>query len=227
LKKFRNGVVLASVACLIAVSLAGCDATRRRPLSDVRASGNANYAYGQYTAALADYEEYLDRKPGSTLVRSRVGETLLRLNRPAEAEPHLRAVYDVEPLNTRNASLLAEAMVKGDRVGQGLDFMRRFLDQMPTSDGFFALSDLALSAGLPDDALQALQVARKLDGAVSAEPHRRLAKFYESRSLRSEAVESWRTVLWFDAVDAEASERLRQLGEVPGPGFALSPSDVE
>ncbi len=217
-------LILAVALGMFITQFMGCQSTYRRSLADVRGDANAHFAYGQYAAALADYQEYLDRKPGSTLVRSRVGETLLKLNRPGEAEPHLRAVYDVEPLNTYNAALLAEAMVRNDRPGQGLDFMRQFLDQMPTSEGFFALADLSLMAGLPDDARQALAVAVKLDGATSPEPHRRLARFYESRELNAEAIAAWRTVLWFDPADAEAGDRLRAMGQVPGPGFAVAPA---
>lgn len=215
------------LAMCVCLGVAGCNGTYKRSLADVRADGNANFTFGNYDAARADYEEYVERKPGSTAVRSRLGETLLKLDRPAAAEPHLRAAYDVDPLNTKNAALLAEAMIRGDRAGEGLDFMRRFLDQMPTSEGFFAMSDLAMLAGLPDDARNALLVAAKLDGEVSAEPHRRLAKFYEQQNFREQAVRRWRMVLWFDPADAEAGQALRDLGEVPGPGFVLEPTPNE
>lgn len=193
----------------------------------VRADGNDAYSRGQYSVALADYQEYLERKPGATVVRTRLGETLMQLNRPNEAEVQFRAVYDVDPMDIANAEALASAMIAGSRAGEGLDFFRSYLNENPTSEGYFAMSNLAMQAGLPDDAERALLVAAKLDGKTSAEPHRRLAKFYEKLDKDDLAVRRWRAVLSFDPADPEAGEHLRALGKVPGPTYALDPSSLD
>lgn len=208
------------------LALGGCS-RHSRSLDMVRADGNEAYAQGRYSAALADYEEYLERKPGATVVRTRLGETLQQLHRPAEAEVQFRAVYDVDPADMNNARALTSAMIANGRAGQGLDFFRTYLDQNATSEGYFAMSDLALQAGLPDDAEHALHIAARLDGQTSAEPHRRLARFYEGLENDELAIRRWRVVLHFDPTDDEAQSHLRMLGQVPGPTFALSPAEVD
>ncbi|GAB4385838.1 MAG: hypothetical protein Kow0022_13210 [Phycisphaerales bacterium] len=208
------------------LTLGGCS-KYTRSLDMVRADANAAYAAGRYAVALADYQEYLDRKPGATDVRTRLGQTLLQLHRPAEAEVHFRAVYDVNPKDMNNARSLASAMIAGGRAGDGLDFFRTYLSQNPTSEGYFAMAELAMQAGLPDDAERALLVAARLDGQVSAEPHRRLARFYEDLGKEDLAIRRWRVVLHFNPADDEAQSHLRMLGQVPGPTFALSPAEVD
>jgi len=216
-----------AVVAAAVLLIAGCSSQHTRSLAMVRADGNAAFARGNYELAAADYEEYLERKPGAIDVRYRLGQTLMALGRPGEAEPHFRAVYDVNPLSIEYARAVAESMVASGRTGEGLAFMRRYLEAHPNADGYFALAELAQSAGIPDDAERALRVAARLDGGDSPEPHRRLARFYQAIGDDAAAVQRWRVVLFFDETDAEAHRALRALGQVPGPAFALSPSEVD
>ncbi|KAA0213293.1 MAG: tetratricopeptide repeat protein [Leptolyngbya sp. PLA3] len=206
--------------------LGGCS-KYSRSLDMVRADGNEAYAAGKYTLALADYQEYMERKPGSTDVRYRLGETLMQLHRPTEAESHFRAVYDVNPSDVRGAKGLASAMIAGGRGGDGLDFFRAYLDQRPTGEGYFAMGDLAMQAGVPDDAERALLIAAKLDGKTSPEPHRHLGRFYEQMQKDELAILRWRAVLFFDVMDTEARDHLRALGQVPGPSAVIDPSTLD
>lgn len=221
--RWRMGMVAVIGSLML---LGGCS-KYARSLDMVRADGNAAYAAGKYTVALTDYQEYMERKPGSTEVRYRLGETLMQLHRATEAESHFRAVYDVNPNNVKHAKGLASAMIAGGRGGDGLDFFRAYLDQRPTSEGYFALADLARQAGVPDDAERALLIAAKLDGTTSPEPHRHLGRFYEEMRKDELAVQRWRAVLFFDVMDTEARDHLRALGQVPGPSAALDPSTLD
>lgn len=196
-------------------------------LAQLRADGNSHLAAGEYEAALANYEAYLERKPDSVEVRAKAAEALSHLGRASEAEAYTRTVYDVDPTRLEHAAALAEAKVEAGQIGEGLDFLRRYLDDHPTAEGYYRLGEIANGAGLPDDALRAYKIAEGFDGATSAEPHRRLAKFYEAHGRTDEASRQWRAVLWFDQNDAEARAALRALGLVPGPSFALSPADVD
>jgi len=204
--------------------LGGC-AAGDLSLAQLRADGNTLYAHGQYDAALSKYDAYLERKPDSVEMRRRIADTLGKLERPREAQAYLRTVYDVDPMNPQHAVDLASARVDAGDIGGGLDFLKRYLSEHPTAPGYDQLGQLAERAGLPDDALRAYKVAAKLDGTTEAEPHRRLARFYGAHDRADEAIEQWRMVLWFDDADAEASAALRGLGQVPGPSFAVHPTD--
>lgn len=220
---WRKGVV----ALIGSLALLGGCSNYSRPLDMVRADGNEAYAAGKYTVALTDYQEYMERKPGSTDVRYRLGETLMKLHRPSEAESHFRAVYDVNPNDVKNAQALASAMIAGGRGGDGMDFFRAYLDQRPTGEGYFAMAELAMQAGLPDDSERALLIAAKLDGKTSPEPHRQLGQFYEHMQKQELAIQRWRAVLFFDVMDTEARDHLRALGQVPGPSAVLDPAKLD
>jgi tetratricopeptide (TPR) repeat protein len=213
--------------CLVGLTglvLGGC-VSGDRSLAQLKADGNALYAQGHYDAALSKYDAYLVRKPDSVEVRQKIAQTLRRLERPADAQVYMRTVYDVDPTRLEHAVNLAGARVEAGDIGGGLDFLRRYLNDHPTAQGYYQLAELAAAAGLPDDALRAYKVAEKLDGVTDAEPHRRLARFYQDHDLMEEATRQWRMVLWFDDADAEAGAALRALGHVPGPSFAVHPGD--
>ncbi len=213
--------------CLVGLTgllLGGC-VSGDRSLAQLKADGNALYAHGHYDAALSKYDEYLVRKPDSIEVRQKIADTLRRLERPAEAERYMRTVYDVEPTRLEHAVDLAAARVEAGDIGGGLDFLRRYLKDHPSAEGYYQLAELAEQAGLPDDALRAYKIAVKLDGTRNPEPHRRIAQFYQAHDRPVEATVHWRKVLWFDGRDAQASAALRALGHVPGPSFAIEPSD--
>lgn len=203
--------------------LSGC-MSGELSLAQLRADGNEHFADGNYEAALTNYQAYLDRKPESVEMRSKAAETLRRLGRPGEAENYTRTVYDVDPTQLEHAADLAAAKVEAGKIGEGLDFLRRYLQDHPSAAGYFRLGEIAGRAGLPDDALRAYQIADGLEGARSAEPHRQLARFYKAHDQNAEAVKEWRKVLFFDLNDTEAREALRAMGHVPGPSFVLSPT---
>lgn len=213
-------------ALAVGLTLGGC-MSGELSLAQLRADGNSHYAAGEYEAALADYQAYLERKPDSVEVRRKTAATLTQLGRPREAEGFTRTVYDVDPTQLEHAAALAEAKVQAGQIGEGLDFLRQYLQDHPTAEGYFRLGEIANDAGLPDDAMRAYMIAVELDGDTSAEPHRRLARFYASHDRPEEATKHWRGVLWFDGNDPEARAALRAMGHVPGPSFALSPDAID
>ncbi len=223
MKRMMATRVLALIGSVAAVT--GC-ISGEQSLATLRADGNYYYGQGAYAEALPYYEEYLSRKPEAMDVRRRTADTLRKLGRPGDAERYTRTVYDVDPTTLDNAADLAAAQVEAGQIGEGLDFLRRYLQDNPTSAGYYRLAEIADGAGLPDDALRAYKIAVKLDGDRWAEPHRRIARFYEAHEQPANATTHWRVVLWYDGADAEAREALRGLGKVPGPSYALHPDSI-
>ena len=140
-------------------ALAHADAAGRagfgRPLSDF-VRGRAAHAAGRYEEALVWLEAALavveqDGRPIEDL-RLSLGETLVALNRQAEAEAHFRGELRDFPRSVRAysglAALLHESQ-RGDALQETLDAL---VDALPTPEGYRAAARLWSVAGEPSRA---------------------------------------------------------------------------
>ena len=53
-----------------------------------------------------------------------------------------------------------------------------------------------------------------------------LARFYESIGAKDEALLRYRMAMWLDRENPEIQERIRALGEIPGPTLAIIPEEA-
>lgn len=210
--------------------LAGCNTTRQigqsLELGRLEGAGNSAYATGDFAGAQASWAEYVDLRPNSSNARFRLGRSLLALDRAREAREHFQVAHDLEPTNDIYTDALADSIARqGDRVE-----LFAFLEQTAAEDGraagYIRWGRFAQAEGLADEAHRAYQTAVDLGGATSARPHRALAAFYRSLGDDDREIERWRVVLSFDGEDEQATARLRELGQVPGPSFAIAPADA-
>ena len=86
------------------------------------------------------------------------------------------------------------------------------------------LGRYAQKIGKADEAERAFLGAAEIDRGQSAAPQKALAGFYRSIGDNDAEVRRLRMMLWFDSQDAEVNARLRELGQIPGPTFALPPA---
>ena len=67
--------------------------------------------------------------------------------------------------------------------------------------------------------------AARLDGGQTVEPQIALADFYLAAGDEEKAIRRLRMALGIDAENEIAIDKLRSLGEIPGPSFALTPEE--
>ncbi len=219
-------------AATLAGALVGCDSkpahliNQSYELGDLRAQGNEAFATGDYARAVTLYQSYVDRRPQEAPMQYQLGVSLLAMGEAEQAREHLQVAYDLDPGNPKYIEMLATATMQTSGE-DALEFLQSAAEGTRDSRVYMTLGYFAREAGFIDEAEAAYKQAVVLGGLESAEPHRELAKFYRSVGDSQSEVERLRVVLSFDADDEQANERLRDLGEIPGPTFALEPTAID
>jgi tetratricopeptide (TPR) repeat protein len=215
----------AILAGVLAISLAGCTATR--PLPVVREHGDRAFRTGDFAKARSDYEEFTTRKPGEAEVHRRLADSLLQLNQPFDALTHAQQAFDLRPGEEEYIETYSEALLATGKT----DYLHRFLRGLAQDRGgvsdWIRLGRFAARMGDPDGAEAALTTAATMDKGQTAAPQLALADFY--RSIGEPAKEKQRLcmALYLDPKNATIAERLRALGEIPGPSLAITPAERE
>lgn len=215
-------IVLLTGAC----ALPACQQHKGRAPGEVYWDATRAYERGDYSAAAADYQEYITVRPGDTEGRLGLGRSLLILGNPGEAIDHLWVAYDADPQDEMRAELLAEAMFAAGETQELIQFLRDRTEQPGRVHDYLVLGRYAAECGLPDEAAPALLTAARLDRGQSVEPQLALAEFYESVGDTASAVQRYRMALWIDQENEEIRQRVRALGEIPGPTFAIIPEEA-
>lgn len=210
--------------CVAALALTGC--AGKRPLNRVEEDGDRAFSKGQYDRALADYLEYVERRPGSGEVRHKLALSLLEVKQPALAIEHAWVAFDDEPRNDAYVETLATALFQAGRSEELLKLLRDQVDDRGRVEDYLRLGKYSAMAGDPDGAELAYMTAAKLDRGQSMKPQLELARFYNSIGDRSSAYERLRMALFFDPQNAEVYREIRALGEVPGPSLILVPKEL-
>lgn len=211
-------------AALAALLLtAGC---AQRSIPAVERSGDWAMDRADYATAAEEYGEVVERSPGRSHSRVGLGKALLELDRPAEARPHLEVAIQQRPNDPQVAELLAESM-----LGSGdVDAMRRFLRARANASAdaadYILLGRFAARAGDVDEAERALKTAARLDRGMTVEPQLALADFYTSVGDNEAALDRLAMALWIDPLSTDIQERIRAMGETPGPTFARRPAEA-
>lgn len=227
IRRLFTGAVLAAM-----FSVSACQT--QRPLEYVRESGNKHFSQQRYSSALADFQEYVERAPGDARANYDMGRTLLELGRIPESIPYFWVAYDVDSLRKEYVDGLAEALCRAAEtapvdLGERAE-LYRFLNsrvrQFPTTEEFLRLGKYAERLGDADEALTAYLTAARIDQGQSLAPQLALAEFYLARGDREEGMRRLRMALHLDLQNPEIAARIRSLGEIPGPTFALTPAEA-
>ncbi len=211
------------VLALSAVLLGGC--ATQRTLPRVREDGDKAFERGQYDKALADYIEYVDRKPGEPVVRHQLAKTFLLVGQPEEAVPHARVAFDQHPERTDYAETLAEALFASHQPDELYAFLRLLIDQRRGVADYMRLGSFAARLGDVDEAEAAFITAAKLDAGRTSGPHLALADLYQTAGDNERAIRRLRMALYVEPGNTQIMTRLRALGEIPGPSLALQPEE--
>lgn len=216
-----NGLILCSLA---AAFFAGC---AQRSLPAVRESGDRHFNKGDFASAAADYREYTDRKPGEAAVQNQYAKTLLALGQPVPAVERATIAFDQQPTNEDFIETRAQALFEAKKTDELYRFLRGQCDGRGKPADFIRLGRFSQMLGDADGAELAMLTAARIDGGKTIEPQLALANFYRTIGDRNKELTRLRTSLYVDPKNVEVQSRIRAMGEVPGPTFALSPNDVE
>jgi tetratricopeptide (TPR) repeat protein len=215
---------LAPLAALAALAaLTGC--STQRPLPTVWEQGNRAFDRSDFHTARQEYGEYLERKPGEARVQLRMAQTLLELGRAAEAVEFAAIAHDLRPGDEAFVETYARALFEAGRMPQLSTFLRTMTADRGLVSDYIRLGDYAGRLGDPDSAEHALLMAARLDGGSTVGPQLALADFYTGIKDLSNAKRRLRMALFIEPGNMGVHERLRALGEIPGPSFAIAPEE--
>lgn len=217
----RAGLLTASLALLPFIG--ACSSQRALPM--VHAAGNEAYQRGDYTQAVVEYKEYIDRKPYDAHVRHNLAKAYLAAGDPQLAREHATVCHDIDPENTEYSATLAEAMLKTNDLDGLFAFLRSEAAQRGRPADHILLGRYLAQVGTADEAEDAFLAAARIDRGQTVEPQWELANFYRTIGATDKETERLRVILWLRPTDPEATARLRELGKVPGPSFALPPPE--
>jgi Flp pilus assembly protein TadD len=211
--------------------LSGCKArtlvSQSMRLGEMRASGNNAMELGDWNRAVDAYGAYIAERPHEPEVRYLMGTALLNLSRPVEAKEHMRIAYDLMPFEQKYAEGAARALAESGRPDQLYAFLLDLADNTRSDAGLIVFGRYARQAGLVDEAERALKRAALRTGRTSPVPHKALAEFYKSVGDQKLEVERLRAAMFLDPNDVEVAARVRELGLIPGPTFALDPVSLD
>lgn len=214
----------------LAVTLgSGCanqDTEDPRSAGRIQIQSRIAFEQGDYVKALDGFTTVLDRRPGSAAAQYDVGRTRLALGEGVAAREHLTIAHDLEPENPVYLDALADAMVATGELDELFGLLDRRAEEGDGIEGHLRTGRIAEKLGLVDEAEQAYLKAEALDVENSEAAQRALAELYRRAGDPSRELERLRVLLYFAPMDEEVRERVRALGEVPGPSLALRPTQL-
>lgn len=223
-----------SRAALLGLALlltAGCASDRPRALSMIKADGNRAMSIGQYDRAEDFYGEWAERAPFDSEAHVRLGESLLRQGLPRRAREKFELAFEIEVNDNGSASpetigLLAESLIAADDADAVRVRFAQILEDDPSVANYLVAGRALQRVGSIDDAKNALEAAARVDGGQNIEPQLALADFYRDLGDSEQEILRLRMALYLDTLNASINDRLRELGQIPGPSLALEPAEA-
>lgn len=203
------------------VVLSGCQT--QRPVDAIRVSGDRYFDRGEYAAAAQEYEAIANRYPGDWRAQHRLGLCLLELDQPNAARRALEIAHTQRPRNDDIADALAESLFQLDDHERLHGFLRDRAETRQTVHTWRQLARYSMEMGDPDSARVAIETAIELDEGETVEPYLDAAEFAERLGVIDLAVHRLSQAYGINPRDERVRDRLRSLGEVPGPTIALPP----
>jgi tetratricopeptide (TPR) repeat protein len=224
---FRTRALVVGGLCVVALlgsGLGGC--ATRRSLPVVQADAERAFSLRQWDKAANDYAEYVQRKPDANDMRFMLAQSQLAGGRPREALEHLIIALDVDPLNEDILAAHAEALYASGEREALTAFLNRAASERGRVQDYLRMATYQQKLGHPDEAQTALLTAAKLDDGRSFSVQKSFADFYKSYGDRRRYVQRLRMAYFLQPDNAELVKEIREAGEIPGPTFALAPTEM-
>ncbi|UCD76825.1 MAG: tetratricopeptide repeat protein [Phycisphaerales bacterium] len=206
---------------LSAVLLTAC--TTPRPVETIRQNGDRLYALGDWSGAAEEYELIVQRYPGDWKAQYGLGLARLKLGDANGARNALEVAHTRRPNHNKVADALAEAMYQQGRENELFAFLRERAESTQSVHGYLQLARYAVALNDPDSAQVALETAIEVDDGLTVEPYLQAAAFAQRLGDLDTALRRLRQAYGINPYDERVKQRIRELGEVPGPTIALPP----
>lgn len=206
---------------LMTALLGGCAASR--PVDDIRASADEFYEQGAYAEAAHDYAQIVERYPGDWQGQYQLGLCWLELGEASDARRALEVAQRRRPNDADVADALAKSMYQEGDETQLFTFVYERAQSTRSVRAYRRLAHYSWALHDPDLAQMALKTAIVLDDAETVEPYLDAATFHQGLGNADMARRRLRQAYGIDPFDQRVHDRLRALGEVPGPTLALPP----
>ncbi len=213
------------VGSLLLLTLAGCSGTR--PLHILQREGDHFYSTNRWDQAVERYTEYLERAPDNNVVRMKLGEAQINAGNPRMAIETLKIALDVDPLNDRIADGAAEALYKAGERESLTSFVHRIASERGRVKDYLRIADYMNRVGHADEAETALVAASKISQGNNFDVQWALVDFYRARGDNDRTIERLRMAYFLQPENPEVLKAIREMGEIPGPSFALVPREMD
>ncbi len=216
-------LLLSACLMLVLLALGGC---KTRSLVAVRESGDWWFKQGDYSAAKTEYLEYVERAPGNAHVHHMLGNSYVKLGETGLGREQLYVAHTLRVEDDRIFADLCEALYQDKKY----DDLNRLLRSRTVDRG--RMQDWALLATYADklndrdEAQRGWLTAAQVDGGRSVEPQLGLAKLYAKVGDRDRARQRLGMAYAIDPNNQEVVRMIRELGEIPGPTFAVPPAEA-
>lgn len=233
-RRARTALLFAAAgAAVLLMTTTGCTPRTQQKLFEERSSeqltrdGDRAAEKGQIEDAALRYDEAIDRHPGNYGARVKLARIYLDLGEPLLAREQLEIVRPERPNDPEVLDLLGQALAElGD--GRGIDRRLRPIAERTNAPADWARLGRYLGiVGDADEAEAALLRAAAADGGRTIDYQVALANFYLDLGDRANALRRYRMALFLDVDDESVRGAIRDLGEIPGPTFALRPEEAD
>jgi predicted nucleic acid-binding Zn-ribbon protein len=178
-----KGEVDANVARLEQENLPYTDAARRAFLNQ------------RFDSCRELFELVLERNPGDTDTRCRLGVVQLRLEDPAMAADTFRRAAELDTSNPYAHRMLGYSLMQTGELGEALKALQESVKLAPTNaDGRVVLGKLFFDIGQEAEAEEQFKSAIAYDDAMQW-PHLNLAHLYAKQGKKKQALENYRNAL--------------------------------
>ncbi len=209
------------------LALAGC--TGQVPIASLEDNGDYAMSVHRYEDASAAYAEYVDRKQDDQRVRYKLARSLIKQGKYREAREQFRMLLDADRADAARTTAYSEGLAQALFENREFDSLAVHLDRMCEQRGltsdFMLKAKYSMLIGHPDEAEQALIAAGRTPGGRTTEVYLAQAEFYRGIGKPEQERTALRRALFLDPGRAEISQRLRELGEIPGPTAGLAPDE--
>ncbi len=208
------------LAVLFLLVLCGCGP---RPTESIRDKGNLYFNRGEFAEAAGEYGQIVERYPGDWRAQYMVGMCHLQLHELPEARLALEIAYTNRAGDPGVVDALAETMYQQGDEERLYELLTGIAESSQSVADYMRLARYCMEMGDPDCGKTAIETAIVLDDGSSVGPYLAAATFAEALGDLDGAVRRLRQAYGIDPRNPRVAQRLRELGEVPGPTISLPP----